>query len=183
MPYRPMKRILPLFIIVFASCYGTRTVNQVARKNSLTVEEVGGINLFDGHQNIDTRIFDKSRSIYLFYKNDSLKFLSTEKTISNGDYMYRLETVGDSLYMLTRRSQFRYWYEDTVLFHSDYVVSNHCVFQNDSPGYRLRSRTPVISIHQYGWDEKATAQFLNNESIYRSTMKVEMRDFVSQALR
>jgi hypothetical protein len=204
-PYKlGMKKIFPFLLIFIASCYGTRSVNQVARKKGLSVKQVGTINLFGGRVDIDDLVSDKEKPVYLFYNGDSLMCLSTEKAISNGDFIYRIQRWGDSIYMLTRQSNFRYFYEDTVLFHSDYVVSNRCVYGRNPMNkpeiieayftsyhfvadslfeFSSNSRQPVISIHQYGTISDATEQFIANHPPERRLLTWGMKDFIGQVLR
>lgn len=200
-----MKKILPLIFIVATSCWGVRTVNQVARKNDLSVKRVGGVNLLGGKLDITNEVVDKERSFYLFYRADTLVYISDDKEVGHmGEFIYQFQRPGDSIYMLTRRADFRYFREDTVLFHSNYIVSNRVLYGHSSMDEHeaiqsyfttyhftedsvieisYRSEKPIIGVHQYSIDSKTADRLAAARSSRHVQPLRRIEDVIHSALR
>ena len=119
-----------IFLVLVGACTPSKNIYHVAKKKDLAVHTVAGINLSGGMIRIDSSSGpSKNEPLYLLFNGNTLKYISTGKRVANGEFMYLVEKVGDSIYQLTRSSQFpRYFYEDTVLFHSNYVVSTRSLY-------------------------------------------------------
>ena len=168
------------------------------------MKQVGGINLLGGRLDIKDQSANYKNSFYLLYRGNNLLYLSSEKQIWNKDFIYHVHKWQDSLYMLTRKSQFRYLFEDTILFHSDYVVANRCVYGRTPMGeleiidaffnsyhltidsvnkFSFHSRKPVISIQQYGRVQNVTEKFISEDSKQTKLPRREMAFLMKEILR
>ena len=181
-----MRPVLFFILALLSSCYTSRSVKHFAKEKGLSVKEYGEIDLFAGSLETKSRSgSQKSGPFYLLYRGDSLIYLSADKGVKNGDFIYRVQRWGDTVYMLTRSSLLRYFCEDTVVFHVNYAVSNRCFYSGNAANkgkllkshfnsYHLAGDTVMqltfssssqsISIHQYGTDLEATEQFIATQS-------------------
>lgn len=137
-----------IFLVIVTACTPSKNIYHVAKKKYLAVHTVGGIKLSGGVTRIDSLPpSSKDEPIYLLFDGNNLKYISTSKRVANGEFMYLVEKPGDSIYQLTRSSWFpRYFYEDTVLFHSNYIVSARSLY-DDVTGKRTLVKTELY--HYY----------------------------------
>lgn len=131
-PAEKMRNTICICLLILTACTTSKNIYQVAKKKGLTVRSVAGIKFPGGLIRIDGMTDSyKGEPLYLLFNGNILKYISTDKRVANGEFMYAVEKVGDSIYQLTRSTRFpRYFYEDTVLFHTNYVVSSRCLYED-----------------------------------------------------
>jgi hypothetical protein len=197
-----LKNIVLICLVILAACTTSKNINHVAKKEGLTVRTVAGIKLSGGIITIDSLPrSSKDEPVYLLYSGDELRYLSTEKRVVNGEFMYLVQKIGDSMYMLTRRSHFpRYFYEDTVLFHHNYVVSNRYLYDGNATNkgnivqdyfhsyhftadslveFSSEGPKPFPSIFDYGSNLALTENFIR-QSTQRKLAKCREEDLVRE---
>lgn len=178
-----MRALFFICLLLFTACVTSKNIYRVAKKTHLVVRKVEGINLSGGNIKIDTLLgSSKEEPIYLLYSGDTLKYLSTDRSMAHGEFMYAVKKIGDSIYQLTRSSNFpRYFFEDTVLFHHNYVVTNRYLYDGTAANrgnfvqaefysyhftadslveFSWDSFSPTVSVFEYGSNVSFTENFI-----------------------
>ena len=127
------KSVLFFGLLCLCSCTTSKSIQHFAHTNDLTIKTAGNINFFNGSIQIQESPdpADKKK-VWLLYKGDSLQYVSNGKRIPNNDYIYKIQKVEDTLFMLTRASLFvRYYTADTLLFRANFVINKGSLYDND----------------------------------------------------
>jgi hypothetical protein len=141
------------FSISLFSCTPAITIKQYANKNNLKLIKVNNISLFGADIKLSNARLkgEKNETIFLLYKDDTLKFISTARVIpKNEPDVFKFQKINDSVNILSQQRRRRYFDADTTLFCNNYCIRKICV--HDFVGVENEKKILKLTFTIYHFD-------------------------------